>query len=93
MTSDALPALWIDGQCIGQVFEVLRKPDRLYWTIDLQEPYLESLAPLLAWYFNNDCRTIQVKTDQMQKDVRAYLVSANWDYFRPLVEVELGLRS
>ncbi|MGH7962999.1 MAG: hypothetical protein ACRERD_14400 [Candidatus Binatia bacterium] len=70
----------------------MRKPPRLFWTIDLAEPYLESWAPLFTWYVNNDCRTIQVKIGTERKDLKVYLVSAHWDYFRPIVEIELELR-
>lgn len=87
----SLPELWIEGACIGHVFEVLRQPGRLFWTIDLLEPYNESVQPLIVWYQQNDCRTIQVKTGEERRDLKAYLVSANWDYFRPIVEIELGL--
>ena len=84
--------LWIEGICVGHIFEVLKKPSYLYWTVDLVEPYSESVQPLFAWYVMNDRRTIQVKTGDTTKEIQAYLISANMDYFRPIVEIELGLQ-
>jgi hypothetical protein len=84
--------LWVEGQRIGRIHEVLGKRQHLYWSIDLVEPYAESAKLVHEWCQHKDCRSIQVKTDDTTKDLNAFLISAHWDFFRPLVEIELWLR-